>query len=266
MMVQRGRVQRLRGRQVLQPMGWDAFGLPAENAAIERGVDPGDWTERNIGQMRSQLQRLGLSIDWDRELATCQPDYYRWTQWLFLQFLEADLAYRKEATVNWDPVDQTVLANEQVDSEGRSWRSGAIVEKRKLRQWFLRITDYADALLDDLGELEGWPERVRTMQVNWIGRSVGAELDFPVIDAAGHPTGASIRVFTTRPDTVYGVSYLVLAPDHPLVGTLTANDRRDTVKAFGAAVSRQSEQERTAEDRAKRGVPLGADVRNPVNG
>jgi leucyl-tRNA synthetase len=260
------RVQRLRGRQVLQPMGWDAFGLPAENAAIERGVDPGDWTERNIAQMRSQLQRLGLSIDWDRELATCQPDYYRWTQWLFLEFLQAGLAYRKEATVNWDPVDQTVLANEQVDSEGRSWRSGAIVEKRKLRQWFLRITDYADALLDDLGELEGWPERVRSMQANWIGRSVGAELEFPVIDAAGHPTGPAITVFTTRPDTVFGVSYLVLAPDHPLVDSLTANDRRDTVKAFGAAVSRQSEQERTAEDRAKRGVPLGADVRNPFNG
>jgi leucyl-tRNA synthetase len=260
------RVQRLRGRQVLQPMGWDAFGLPAENAAIERGVDPGDWTERNIAQMRSQLQRLGLSIDWDRELATCQPDYYRWTQWLFLEFLQAGLAYRKEATVNWDPVDQTVLANEQVDSEGRSWRSGAIVEMRKLRQWFLRITDYADALLEDLGELEGWPERVRTMQANWIGRSVGAELEFPVIDAAGHPTGPAITVFTTRPDTVFGVSYLVLAPDHPLVDSLKAKDRRDTVKAFGAAVSRQSEQERTAEDRAKRGVPLGADVRNPFNG
>jgi leucyl-tRNA synthetase len=260
------RVQRLRGRQVLQPMGWDAFGLPAENAAIERGVDPGDWTERNIGQMRSQLQRLGLSIDWDRELATCQPDYYRWTQWLFLQFLDAGLAYRNEATVNWDPVDQTVLANEQVDSEGRSWRSGAIVEKRKLRQWFLRITDYADALLDDLSELEGWPERVRTMQANWIGRSVGAELDFPVIDAAGHPTGASIRVFTTRPDTVYGVSYLVLAPDHPLVDSLTADDQRDTVRAFGAAVNRQSDQERTAEDKPKRGMTLGADALNPFNG
>ena len=260
------RVQRLRGRQVLQPMGWDAFGLPAENAAIERGVDPADWTERNIAQMRGQLQRLGLSIDWDRELATCQPDYYRWTQWLFLQFLDAGLAYRKEATVNWDPVDQTVLANEQVDSEGRSWRSGAIVEKRKLRQWFLRITDYGNALLDDLGELEGWPERVRTMQANWIGRSEGADLEFPVIDAAGEATGMSITVFTTRPDTVYGVSYLALAPDHPLVDSLTAADRRDAMQAFGAAVTRLSEQERTAEDRPKRGMALGASVRNPFNG
>ncbi|MCP9772077.1 leucine--tRNA ligase [Synechococcus sp. Tobar12-5m-g] len=260
------RLQRLRGRHVLQPMGWDAFGLPAENAAIERGVDPGDWTERNIDQMRRQLQRLGLSIDWDRELATCHPDYYRWTQWLFLQFLEAGLAYRKEASVNWDPVDQTVLANEQVDSDGRSWRSGAIVEKRKLCQWFLRITAYADALLDDLDQLDGWPERVRTMQANWIGRSVGAELAFPVIDPAGQPTGASITVFTTRPDTVYGVSYLVLAPDHPLVASLTADDQQDTVQAFGAAVNRQSDQERTAEDKPKRGVPLGTFGRNPFNG
>ena len=260
------RLQRLRGRHVLQPMGWDAFGLPAENAAIERGVDPGDWTERNIDQMRRQLQRLGLSIDWDRELATCHPNYYRWTQWLFLQFLEAGLAYRKEASVNWDPVDQTVLANEQVDSDGRSWRSGAIVEKRKLCQWFLRITAYADALLDDLDQLDGWPERVRTMQANWIGRSVGAELAFPVIDPAGQPTGASITVFTTRPDTVYGVSYLVLAPDHPLVASLTADDQQDTVQAFGAAVNRQSDQERTAEDKPKRGVPLGTFGRNPFNG
>jgi len=174
-------------------MGWDAFGLPAENAAIERGVDPGDWTDRNIAQMRDQLRRLGLSIDWDREVATCHADYYRWTQWLFLQFLDAGLAYRKEATVNWDPIDQTVLANEQVDAEGRSWRSGAQVEKRRLRQWFLRITAYADALLDDLPSLEGWPERVRTMQANWIGRSLGAELTFST------ESGAQITVFTTRP-------------------------------------------------------------------
>jgi len=160
------RVQRMRGYSVLHPMGWDAFGLPAENAAIERGIDPGVWTDRNIASMRNQLNQLGLSIDWDREVATCHGDYYRWTQWLFLQFLEAGLAYQKDATVNWDPVDQTVLANEQVDSEGRSWRSGALVEKRQLRQWFLKITDYADQLLDDLDQLSGWPERVRTMQAN----------------------------------------------------------------------------------------------------
>ena len=158
------RVQRLRGRRVLHPMGWDAFGLPAENAAIERGADPAAWTDQNIASMRDQLRQLGLSIDWDRELATCHSDYYRWTQWLFLQFLEAGLAYQKDATVNWDPIDQTVLANEQVDGEGRSWRSGALVEKRQLRQWFLKITAYADQLLDDLPKLQGWPERVRTMQ------------------------------------------------------------------------------------------------------
>ena len=158
------RTQRMRGDAVLHPMGWDAFGLPAENAAIERKIDPGIWTDRNIEQMRDQLGRLGLSIDWTREQATCHEDYYRWTQWLFLQLHEADLAYQKEATVNWDPVDQTVLANEQVDSEGRSWRSGALVEQKNLRQWFLKITEYADALLDDLRLLDGWPERVRTMQ------------------------------------------------------------------------------------------------------
>ena len=260
------RVQRLRGRAVLHPMGWDAFGLPAENAAIERGVDPGAWTDQNIAQMREQLKRLGLSIDWDREVATCHSDYYRWTQWLFLQFLEAGLAYRSEATVNWDPIDQTVLANEQVDGEGRSWRSGAPVEKRKLRQWFLKITAYADQLLDDLPKLEGWPERVRTMQANWIGRSSGAELQFEVVDGAGAGTGQRIEVFTTRPDTIHGVSYVVLAPEHPLVGALTGADQQLTVEAFIDLVARQSEQERTAEDRPKRGLAIGAQVRNPANG
>ncbi|MFQ6537138.1 MULTISPECIES: leucine--tRNA ligase [Aphanothece] len=260
------RVQRMRGHRVLHPMGWDAFGLPAENAAIERGVDPADWTDRNIAAMRQQLQRLGLSIDWDREVATCHADYYRWTQWLFLQFLEAGLAYQKDATVNWDPVDQTVLANEQVDSEGRSWRSGALVEKRKLRQWFLKITAYADQLLDDLPTLEGWPERVRTMQANWIGRSTGAELSFAVVDGEGQESGERITVFTTRPDTLYGVSYLVLAPEHPLVATLTQAEQQLAVEAFCDLVSRQSEQERTAEDKPKRGVPIGARVRHPLSG
>lgn len=257
---------RMRGHRVLHPMGWDAFGLPAENAAIERGVEPGDWTDRNIAAMREQLCQLGLSIDWQREVTTCHSDYYRWTQWLFLQFLEAGLAYRREATVNWDPVDQTVLANEQVDGEGRSWRSGALVEKRQLRQWFLKITAYADQLLDDLPKLEGWPERVRTMQANWIGRSTGAELDFAVVDGGGKPTGESITVFTTRPDTLFGVSYVVLAPEHPLVARLTAPEQTTAVEAFCALVSRQSEQERTAEDGPKRGVPIGASVRNPANG
>ena len=260
------RVQRLRGNQVLHPMGWDAFGLPAENAAIERGIDPGTWTDRNIASMRDQLKRLGLSIDWERELATCHSDYYRWTQWLFLQFLDAGLAYQKDATVNWDPIDKTVLANEQVDGEGRSWRSGALVEKRKLRQWFLKITAYADQLLDDLPKLEGWPERVRTMQANWIGRSTGAELQFEVVDAAGAATGEHITVFTTRPDTIFGVSYVVLAPEHSRVAALTTAEQEIQVEAFCDLVSRQSEQERTADDKPKRGVPVGTRVRNPANG
>jgi leucyl-tRNA synthetase len=260
------RLQRLRGHAVLHPMGWDGFGLPAENAAIERGVDPGDWTDRNIAQMRGQLQRLGLSIDWERELATCHPDYYRWTQWLFLQILDAGLAYRREASVNWDPIDQTVLANEQVDAEGRSWRSGALVEKRRLNQWFLRITAYADQLLDDLPKLEGWPERVRTMQANWIGRSSGAELHFPLLDPAGQPSGEGITVFTTRPETIFGASYVVLAPEHPRLASLTSEGQRESVMAFCDLVSLQSEQERTADDRPKRGVPIGAQVRNPATG
>jgi leucyl-tRNA synthetase len=256
----------MRGRRVLHPMGWDAFGLPAENAAIERGVNPADWTEQNIAQMRSQLQRLGLSIDWKREIATCHPDYYRWTQWLFLQFLEAGLAYQKEASVNWDPIDQTVLANEQVDGEGRSWRSGAKVEKRLLRQWFLRITAYADALVDDLPSLTGWPERVRTMQANWIGRSEGAELRFSVVAPDGSAAADPISVFTTRADTIYGATYLVLAPDHPRVESLTSPEEALAVAAFCDLVSGQSEQERTAEDRPKRGVPLGSYVINPASG
>ncbi|MEB3173047.1 MAG: leucine--tRNA ligase [Cyanobacteriota bacterium] len=260
------RAARMRGHQVLQPMGWDAFGLPAENAAIERGVEPGPWTDQNIASMRDQLKRLGLSIDWDREVTTCHSDYYRWTQWLFLQFLDAGLAYQKDSTVNWDPIDQTVLANEQVDADGRSWRSGALVEKRQLRQWFLKITAYADQLLDDLDTLTGWPERVRTMQANWIGRSTGAELSFEVVDGAGNATGQQITVFTTRPDTIFGASYVVLAPEHALVATLTSPEHQLEVEAFIDLVSRQSEQERTADDKPKRGVPLGARVRNPANG
>jgi len=260
------RAARMRGHAVIQPMGWDAFGLPAENAAIERGVEPGPWTDQNIASMREQLKRLGLSIDWDREVTTCHSDYYRWTQWLFLQFLEAGLAYQKDATVNWDPIDQTVLANEQVDADGRSWRSGAVVEKRKLRQWFLKITAYADQLLDDLETLDGWPERVRTMQANWIGRSSGAELSFPVVAADGSATAETITVFTTRPDTICGASYLVLAPEHPLVASLTSADQQLAVEAFADLVSRKSEQERTADDKPKRGVAIGAQVRNPATG
>ncbi|MEE3715293.1 leucine--tRNA ligase [Tumidithrix elongata RA019] len=257
------RFKRMQGYRVLHPMGWDAFGLPAENAAIDRGTTPSEWTFKNMAQMRSQLQQVGLSYDWNREVATCAPDYYRWTQWLFLQFLKADLAYQKEATVNWDPIDQTVLANEQVDNEGKSWRSGAKVEKRKLRQWFLKITDYAEQLLQDLDKLTDWPERVKTMQANWIGKSVGAELSFPILNSGNQE---AIAVFTTRPDTVYGVSYVVLAPEHPLVNQITTPEQAATVEAFVAEVANISEMDRTAEDKPKRGVPTGAIAINPFTG
>ena len=256
------RVQRMRGRPVLHPMGWDAFGLPAENAAIERNVDPGEWTDKNIDQMRAQLDRLGLSIDWGREQATCHSDYYRWTQWLFLELFDGGLAYRKNATVNWDPIDQTVLANEQVDADGKSWRSGALVEQRQLNQWFLQITAYAETLLKDLDQLTGWPERVRTMQANWIGRSEGAEITFAVADGSKQ----TITVFTTRPDTLAGASYVVLAPEHPLVDQLTQPEQRSAVDSFRAEVSRLSTIERTSDDRPKRGVAIGARVINPLNG
>lgn len=255
------RVRRMQGYRVLHPMGWDAFGLPAENAAIQRGVHPAKWTDQNIAQMQSELKRLGLSYDWDCELATCFPDYYKWTQWIFLQFLQAGLAYQKEAAVNWDPIDQTVLANEQVDSEGRSWRSGAKVERKLLRQWFLKITDYAEELLNDLDKLTGWPERVKVMQANWIGKSVGAYLEFPIVG-----WDEKIAVFTTRPDTVYGVSYVVLAPEHPLTAKVTTSDRKNAVNSFVEEVTAESEIERTAEDKPKRGIPTGGVAINPFTG
>ncbi|MDZ8135487.1 MAG: leucine--tRNA ligase [Nostoc sp. DedQUE04] len=255
------RLKRMQGYRVIHPMGWDAFGLPAENAAIDRGVPPAKWTYQNITQMRQQLQRLGLSIDWECELATCSPDYYKWTQWIFLQFLQAGLAYQKEAAVNWDPIDQTVLANEQVDNEGRSWRSGAIVERKLLRQWFFKITDYAEELLNDLHQLTGWPERVKSMQANWIGKSTGAYLEFPIIGI-----DEKIGVYTTRPDTVYGVSYLVLAPEHPLTKRVTTKEQQAAVEAFFKEVSNQSELERTAEDKPKRGIPTGGKAINPFSG
>jgi leucyl-tRNA synthetase len=255
------RCKRLQGFQVLHPMGWDAFGLPAENAAIDRGVPPAKWTYQNIAQMKKQLQQLGLSIDWKREVATCSPDYYKWTQWLFLQFLNAGLAYQKEAAVNWDPIDQTVLANEQVDSEGRSWRSGAIVERKLLRQWFFKITDYAEQLLDDLEKLTGWPDRVKLMQANWIGKSVGAYLEFPIVGM-----DEKVAVFTTRPDTVYGVTYVVLAPEHPLTPRVTTAERKAAVEAFIEEVGNESEQERTAEDKPKKGIFTGGKAINPFNG
>ncbi len=255
------RQKRMEEYRVLHPMGWDAFGLPAENAAMERGIPPAKWTYENIAQMKKQLQQLGLSVDWSREVTTCSPDYYKWTQWLFLQFFDMGLAYQKEAAVNWDPVDQTVLANEQVDKEGRSWRSGAMVERKLLRQWFLKITHYAEQLLVDLEQLTGWPERVKLMQANWIGKSVGAYLEFPVV-----AMNEKIAVFTTRPDTVYGVTYVVLAPEHPLTPRVTTTERKEAVEAFITEIASVSEMERTAEDKPKRGILTGGKAINPFNG
>jgi len=204
------RYQRMQGKNVLQPMGWDAFGLPAENAAMQHGVHPADWTRENIDYMRGQLQRLGFGYDWDRELATCDPDYYRWEQWLFLRLLEKDLVYKKTAPVNWCPHDQTVLANEQV-IDGCCWRCDTPVERKEISQWFLRITAYADELLTALQNLPGWPEQVRTMQSNWIGKSEGVEMDFSVVGM-----DEPLRIYTTRPDTLMGVTYVAVAAEHPL--------------------------------------------------
>ncbi len=254
------RVRRMQGYRVLHPMGWDAFGLPAENAAIDRGIHPAQWTQQNIAQMKQQLQQLGLSYDWSREVTTCAPDYYRWTQWIFLQMLAMGLAYQREAAVNWDPVDQTVLANEQVDSEGRSWRSGALVEKKLLRQWFLKITAYAEELLTSLDQLTGWPERVKLMQANWIGKSTGARVVFKTAQ------GEDLPVFTTRPDTLWGTTFLVLSPEHPLVEPLTTPDRRAGVRDYCQRAAAQSDQDRTAEGREKTGVWTGSYGLNPVNG
>ncbi|MEH3122744.1 MAG: leucine--tRNA ligase [Sphingomonas phyllosphaerae] len=211
------RYRRMTGHEVLHPMGWDAFGMPAENAAMEKGVHPGNWTRANIASMKAQLKRLGFALDWTRELATCEPDYYGHEQALFLDFYKAGLVYRKESAVNWDPVDMTVLANEQV-IDGRGWRSGALVEKRKLSQWFLKITQFADELIEGLGSLDQWPDKVRLMQENWIGKSQGLQFRFALSD------GGSVEVFTTRPDTMFGASFVAVAADHPIAQALAARD------------------------------------------
>ena len=251
----------MRGYNVLHPMGWDAFGLPAENAAIEHGVHPVIWTYENIDYMRSQLQKMGISYDWDREVATCDPTYYKWEQLIFIRMLERGLAYRKRSTVNWCPSCQTVLANEQVE-DGRCWRCGSEVRPRDIDAWFFKITAYAEELLDWCDRLPGWPERVLTMQRNWIGKSEGAEFDLKV---EGRPDLA-IRVFTTRPDTVFGMTYAVLAPEHPLVDRLVRDDaERQAVARFRAEVARESEIERIAADRPKRGLRLSARVVNPFS-
>jgi leucyl-tRNA synthetase len=256
----------MRGYNVIHPMGWDAFGLPAENAAIEHGVHPAIWTYENIDYMRSQLKKMGISYDWDREVATCDPAYYRWEQLIFIRMLERGLAYRRRSTVNWCPSCQTVLANEQVEA-GRCWRCDSEVTPREIEGWFFKITAYAEELLAWCDRLPGWPERVLTMQRNWIGKSEGAEFDLPVEGAPEGRQGArelKIRVFTTRPDTSFGMTYVVLAPEHPLVDRLLGDDaERGRVAAFRAEVARESEIERLAADRPKRGLRLAARAVNP---
>jgi leucyl-tRNA synthetase len=252
----------MRGFNVLHPMGWDAFGLPAENAAIEHGVHPAIWTYENIDYMRSQLKKLGISYDWDREVTTCDPSYYKWEQLVFIRMLERGLAYRRRSTVNWCPSCQTVLANEQVEA-GRCWRCDSEVTPREIEGWFFKITAYADELLAWCDRLPGWPERVITMQRNWIGRSEGAEFDLAVAGRAD----LTIRVFTTRPDTVFGMTYAVLAPEHPLVDRLVTDEaERRAVTDFRAEVARQSEIERLAADRPKHGLRLRETVVNPFSG
>ena len=252
------RYQRMQGKNVLQPMGWDAFGLPAENAAIKNKVAPAAWTYDNIDYMRGQLQRLGLGYDWQRELATCTPEYYRWEQWLFTRLFEKGLVYKKTAAVNWDPVDNTVLANEQV-IDGRGWRSGALVEKRDIPQWFMKITDYADQLLKDLDQLDGWPEQVKTMQANWIGRSEGLQIEFDVVG-----NDDNLAVYTTRPDTLMGVTYLAVAAEHPL--SLKAAESNPELQAFIDECRKMETSEAAMETAEKKGVATGLRAIHPITG
>ena len=255
------RFKRMNGYNVLHPMGWDSFGLPAENAAMQKGADPAVWTDENIAYMKKQLKMLGLTYDWDREVATCKPDYYKWTQWLFLQFYKRGLAYKKEAAVNWCNKCATVLANEQV-IDGKCWRCDEVVEKKYLSQWFLKITDYAEVLLQDLDKLEGWGDNVKIMQKNWIGKSTGAILRFKVKEIEG----LEIPVYTTRPDTVHGISYLVVAPEYKDIEKLTTPENKEKVEEYRANARKMSEIERLSSDRKKTGVPLGTHGINPFTG
>ena len=258
------RYKRMHGFNVFLPIGFDGFGLPAENAAIKNGMNPRDWTMANIEKMRGQLRSMGATFAWDHEVVTCDPEYYRWNQWMFVQFLKKDLAYRAVSPVDWCPNDGT-LAREQVEGTDRHcWRCGAKVEKRELAQWYLGITDYADELLDFSGI--DWPEPIKTMQTNWIGRSTGAEVVFTTAPSAHHAGGEELRVFTTRPDTLFGATFMVLAPEHELVATLTAPERKAEVDAYVAAAAAKTEIDRLSTDREKTGVAIGADAINPVNG
>ena len=254
------RFKKMNGYNVLHPMGWDSFGLPAENAAMKHGANPETWTDENIAYMTKQLKMLGLSYDWDREVTTCKPDYYKWTQWLFLQLYKKGLAYKKEAAVNWCEECGTVLANEQV-IDGKCWRCDHVVEKKYLSQWFLKITDYAEVLLEDLDKLPGWGDNVKTMQANWIGKSQGAILRFKVVEK-----DLEVPVYTTRPDTVHGITYLVVAPEYKDIDKLTTPENKEAVEAYRANARKMTEIERLSTDRVKTGVPLGTHCINPYTG
>ena len=254
------RFKKMNGYNVLHPMGWDSFGLPAENAAIKHGVLPNDWTWKNIDNMREQLKRLGIDYDWDREIATCHESYYKWTQWLFLQLYKNGLAYKKKSYVNWCPSCSTVLANEQVVN-GKCERCKSTVGKKELSQWFFKITDYAQRLLDDIDKLSGWPDSVKIMQKNWIGQSFGVEVNFKIDGIED-----SLRIYTTRPDTIYGVTYLVIAPEHKMVEKLIKSDREKECREFINKMQYLNEIERTSTETPKEGVFTGSYVINPLNG
>jgi leucyl-tRNA synthetase len=251
------RYQKMLGKNVLQPIGWDAFGLPAENAAIKNQVPPARWTYENIGHMKEQLIELGFGYDWSREIATCHPEYYRWEQWFFVKLFNKGLVYKKKAIVNWDPVDQTVLANEQV-VEGRGWRSGALIEKKEISQWYMKITDYADELLDDIEKLDGWPEAVKTMQKNWIGKSVGIDIDFRLDDTN------TLTVYTTRPDTLMGATCLAIAAEHPLA--IQAGQASTTIQTFLDECKTMETSEAALETMEKKGVDSGLTCKHPITG
>ena len=255
------RFKKAQGYNVLHPMGWDSFGLPAENAAIQHGANPAKWTDENIAYMKMQLKKLGLSVDWDREVTTCKEDYYKWTQWLFIQLFKKGLAYKKEAAVNWCEHCATVLANEQV-IEGKCWRCDSEVTKKNLSQWFLKITDYAEVLLQDLDKLTGWGDNVKTMQHNWIGKSTGTILKFKVKEI----DGLEVPVYTTRPDTAYGITYLVVAPEYPDIEKLTTPEQKEEVEKYRENARKMSEIERLSTERIKTGVALGTHIINPLTG
>ncbi len=253
------------GKSVLQPMGWDAFGLPAENAAIKNGVPPAKWTRENIAYMKGQLKSLGFAFDWSREIATCDPSYYRWNQWLFLRMLEKGIAYRKTGVVNWDPVDQTVLANEQV-IDGKGWRTGADVEKREIPMYYLAITRYAEELLGDLEKLPDWPERVKTMQANWIGKSEGCEISFPYAPNTKGLLGGdgALKVFTTRADTLFGVTFMAISAEHPIASA--AGAKNAALQAFIDECRRGSTMEADIATAEKKGMRTGFHVQHPFTG